>query len=112
MLDEIKAAGVPVLLLHPTMMRFVGDAENGSFETASKLAATDVPFAIQSGRSEGYVPKTHIVLFEAALAAAHGLGFEGALRSITIDAATILGVDDRLGSARTRQGRRLGALRR
>lgn len=96
MLDEIRAADVPVLL-HPTMMRFVGDAENGSFETAAKLAAAGIPFAIQSG-FEGYVPKTRVVLFEAALAAAHGLSFDGALRSITIDAARILGVDDRVGS--------------
>ena len=96
LLDEIREAGVPVLL-HPTMIRFVGDARNGSFETASKLAEAGIPFAIQSG-FESYVPKTRIVLFEAALAAAHGLGFDGALRSITIDAATILGVADRVGS--------------
>jgi len=95
-LDEIRAAGVPVLL-HPTMMRFVGDAENGSFETAAKLAEAGIPFAIQSGY-ESYVPKTRIVLFEAALAAGHGLGFDRALRSITIDAARILGIDDRVGS--------------
>ena len=38
------------------------------------------------------------MLFEAGVAAAHGLGFENALRSITINAARILGVDDRVGS--------------
>ena len=38
------------------------------------------------------------MLFEAGVAAAHGLGFENALRSITIDAARILGIDDRVGS--------------
>ena len=96
LLDEIAAAGVPVLL-HPTMIRYVGDTENGSFETAAKLAEAGIPFAIQSG-FESYVPKTRVVLFEAAHAAAHGLGFERALRSITIDAARILGVADRVGS--------------
>ena len=35
---------------------------------------------------------------EAGVAAAHGLGFEQTLRTITIDAAKILGVADRVGS--------------
>ena len=39
-----------------------------------------------------------MVLFETALAAANGLAFEQALAAITIDAAKILGVDDRVGS--------------
>jgi imidazolonepropionase-like amidohydrolase len=38
------------------------------------------------------------VLFEAGLAAAHGLPFEKALAAITIDAAKIIGVADRVGS--------------
>lgn len=96
LLDEIVQAGVPVLL-HPTMLRFTGDAENGSFETAAKLADAGILFAIQSG-FESYVPKTRVVLFEAAHAAAHGLGFDRALRAITLDAARILGVAERVGS--------------
>jgi imidazolonepropionase-like amidohydrolase len=94
--DQIKAAGVPVIL-HPTMERSDGDAENLSFETASALRAAGIPFALQSGY-EGYVPKTRIVLFEAAIAAANGLSFDQALASITIDAAKILGVDGKVGS--------------
>ena len=42
--------------------------------------------------------KTRVILFEAAIAAANGLSFEDALASITIDAARILGVDNRIGS--------------
>ena len=80
-----------------TMMRAVGEAENLSFETASKLAEAGIPFAIQSGY-ESYVPKTRVVLLEAGVAAGHGLTFDQALRSITIDAARIIGVDDRVGS--------------
>lgn len=94
--DELAKAKVPVIL-HPTMYRAVGDAENLSFETASKLKKAGVLFAIQSGY-EGYVPKTRVVLFEAGVAAANGLKFEDALASITIDAAKILGVDKRVGS--------------
>lgn len=96
MLDDIKAAGVAVLL-HPSMQRAVGDRENQSFETAARLKAAGIPFAIESGY-ESYVPKTRVALFEAALAAANGLTFEQALASITIDAARILGVDTRVGS--------------
>jgi len=94
--DKLKAANIPVIL-HPTMYRAVGEAENLSFETAAKLKKAGVLFAIQSGY-ESYVPKTRVVLFEAALAAANGLKFEDALASITIDAAKILGIDNRVGS--------------
>jgi imidazolonepropionase-like amidohydrolase len=94
--DEIKRAGVPVIV-HPTMARSNGETENLSFETASKLKEAGIPIALQSG-FEGYVPKTRVLLFEAGVAAAHGLGPEGALRASTLDAAKILGLDKRLGS--------------
>jgi imidazolonepropionase-like amidohydrolase len=35
---------------------------------------------------------------EASMAMAHGLGQERALRAVTIDAAKLLGIDDRFGS--------------
>jgi imidazolonepropionase-like amidohydrolase len=35
---------------------------------------------------------------EAAVAMVHGLGFDRALRAITLDAAKLLGIDDRFGS--------------
>lgn len=95
-LDEIKASGYPVII-HPTMARSFGDTENLSMETASKLRAKGIPFALQSG-FEGYVPKTRVVLWEAGVAAANGLKFEEALASITIDAAKLLGVEKRVGS--------------
>ena len=44
------------------------------------------------------MPKTRLVLFEAAEAAANGLSFDEALALITIDAARILGIDKRVGS--------------
>ncbi len=95
-LDRIREAGVPVLI-HPTMYRAGGETENLSFETASKLRAAGIPFALQSG-FEGYVPKSRLVLFEAAVAAANGLTFEQALATITIDAARLLGIAERVGS--------------
>jgi imidazolonepropionase-like amidohydrolase len=94
--DSIKAAGVPVIV-HPTMMRAFGETENLSMETASRLRAAGIPFALQSGY-ESYVPKTRVVLFEAALAAARGLTPEQALAAVTIDAARILRIEGRVGS--------------
>lgn len=95
-LDQIKASGYPVIL-HPTMERAGGETANISRETASKLRAAGIPFAIESG-FEGYVPKTRVVLFEAGMAAANGLTFEQALASISIDAAKILNIAERVGS--------------
>ncbi len=95
-MNEIKASGYPVIV-HPTMYRAGGDTENISFETASKLKAAGVPFALQTG-FEGYVPKVRVLLFEAGVAAAHGLRFEDALASVTIDAARLLGIANRVGS--------------
>ena len=97
--DRIKAAGVPVIV-HPSMRRGgAGETENISFETAATLRAKGIPVALQSG-FEGYVPKTRVALFEAAIASANGLTTEQALATITSDAATILGVADRIGSLR------------
>ena len=94
--EEIAAAGVPVLL-HPTMIRPYGPAENAAFTTAGVLHDAGIPVAIQSGW-EPYVPKTRIVLYEAAIAAAHGLPREAALASITRVPAEVLGMSDRIGT--------------
>ena len=53
--------------------------------------------AFQSG-FEPYVPKTRVVLFEAALFSANGLGFEKTLQGLTLDAAKLLGIQNRVGS--------------
>ena len=95
-LNEIKASGFPVVI-HPTMARAGGDTESLSLEDAAKLKAAGIPVALQSGY-ESYVPKTRVILFEAAMAAANGLSRNDALALITIDAAKILGLDARIGS--------------
>ncbi len=92
LLEEITEAGAPVLL-HAPMSR----VRNGSYETAAALADAGIPFAIQTG-FEGYVPKTRVLLWEAAIAAANGLGMERALEAVTLSPARILGIDDRVGS--------------
>jgi imidazolonepropionase-like amidohydrolase len=95
-LDEIKAAGVPVIL-HPPMIRAWGETENASYTTVRKLLDAGIPVTIQSGY-ESYVPKTRVVLFEAAILLQHGLNFDEALSLITLDAARILGLEDQVGS--------------
>ncbi|WP_331129327.1 amidohydrolase family protein [Longimicrobium sp.] len=95
-MDEIRRANVPVIL-HPTMVRLGGETAGATLETASRLRQAGITVALQSG-FEGYVPKTRVVLFEAAVAAANGLSMEDALRTITIDAARVIGVGDRVGS--------------
>ena len=109
-LDEIQAAGVPVII-HPTMIRPGGDAANAAFTTAATLHEAGIPFAFQSGY-EGYVPKTRVPLFEAAIAVANGLPREAALNALTLAPAQILGLGDQHRLARSRQRRRPRALQR
>jgi len=94
--DEIKAAKAEVIL-HATMARNEGDMLNMNRESAAILTAAGIPVSIESGY-EGYVPKTRIVLLEAAVALANGLSFNDALASITMNPAKVLGLDKRLGS--------------
>lgn len=96
MLDEIQAAGVPVIA-HPPMARYAGELENASRKTPAQLQKAGILFAFQSGY-ESYVPKTRVVLYEGGVAAATELGPEAALRAVTLDAARILGLEARLGS--------------
>lgn len=96
LLEPIKASGVPVIV-HPIMARASGEKENLTFTLPVKLQTAGIPFAFQSGY-ENYVPKTRVVLFEAGMAAAHGLAKELALAALTIRPAEILGLSARVGS--------------
>ena len=97
MAAALKKAGVPVVV-HPTMQRTGGmETFHTHLGNAAALADHKVTLAIGSG-FEAYVPKTRVVRFEAAVAMVNGLGFERALRAITLDAARILGIEDRFGS--------------
>jgi imidazolonepropionase-like amidohydrolase len=95
--DRLADAKLPVIV-HPTMQR-VADMEtyNSFLGNAAVLAERGLLIAICSG-SEGYVPKTRVVRHEAAMAMVHGLGFDRALRAITLDAAKLLEIDDRFGT--------------
>jgi imidazolonepropionase-like amidohydrolase len=95
--DAILDAKVPVIV-HPTMQRPSSpETFHGHLGNAASLMDRKIPTAICSA-FEGYVPKTRVLRFEAAMAMVNGLGHERALRSITLDAAKILGIDDQFGS--------------
>jgi imidazolonepropionase-like amidohydrolase len=95
--DQLRAEEVP-LIVHPTMQR-LGEMEtfHTTFTNAAHLTNSGVTLSIGSG-FEGYVPKTRVIRHEAGLAMTYGLGFDRALRAVTLDAAVILGIDDRFGS--------------
>jgi imidazolonepropionase-like amidohydrolase len=64
------------------------------YATPALLHEAGVDFAIYSGG----VANVFSLTYEVGMAVAFGLPMDKALRSLTIDAARLLGVDDRLGS--------------
>jgi imidazolonepropionase-like amidohydrolase len=96
LIDEIKQAKAEVIL-HPVMARNEGDMLNMNRESAMILTKAGIPVSIESGY-EGYVPKTRIILYEAAMAVAYGLPYEEGLKSITMNPAMLLGIEKQVGS--------------
>jgi imidazolonepropionase-like amidohydrolase len=96
--ERIAASKAPVIV-HPTMQRAGSSLEtlNSSTNNARMLAEGGIPIALCTA-FEGYVPKTRVLRAEASMAMAHGLGHERALRAVTIDAAKLLGIENRFGS--------------
>src|SRR5699024_7431378 len=74
-----------------------GDTRNMAFTTAAQLMDAGIEVAMQSG-FEGYVPKTRVVLLEAAMTLPHGATFEQALEMVTVAPARLLNLADRVGS--------------
>lgn len=66
-----------------------------NYSLPARLAQAGVRFAIASGDE---TPHERNLPYAAAMAAAHGLARDQALRAITLSAAEILGVADRYGS--------------
>jgi hypothetical protein len=64
------------------------------YATPARLHEAGVDFAIYSGGTANVFSLT----YEAGMAVAFGLPLDKALRALTLDAARLLGVDDRLGS--------------
>ena len=82
MADELKKAGVPVIV-HPTMQRPAASMEtlHAFVGNAAALDAAGVPITLCTG-FEGYVPKMRVLRYEAAMAVGaggldHGRGAAG-----------------------------------
>ena len=76
------------------------DAYDAAFTLPQRLRSAGVKYCI-AGEGPGYpggASNTRNLPYHAACAVAYGLPREEAIRSITLSAAEILGVDDRVGS--------------
>ncbi len=95
--ERLAEAQVPVLV--GPVLQVPGSLEtmNVMYENAGLLKKAGVTVTMTSGY-EGYVPKTHVILFEVALAAVNGLGREAAMQAVTLDAAKVLGIAETHGS--------------
>lgn len=93
--SDLKSRNIPVIL-GPilSMPQREDDAYDVLFTNAKTLYDNGIPFAIQSGDAHN----ARNLPYHAAACAAFGLPKEEALKSITINAAQIWGVADRLGS--------------
>jgi len=96
LIPEIKNANAEIIL-HATMARNAGDMVNMTMESAAILTKAGMAVSIETGY-EGYVPKTRILIFEAAEAMAFGLSFDEALKAVTLNPARLLGIADKVGS--------------
>ncbi|MDX3773265.1 amidohydrolase family protein [Chromatiaceae bacterium AAb-1] len=95
MAEELAAADVAVIYTSPYGLPTRADeAYNQAFRTPAVLAQAGVNFALSL---DGYWD-TRNVVYAAGQATAFGLTPEQALRSVTINAAQIAGVADRIGS--------------
>lgn len=93
--DYIRESGFPAIV-GPTMSASSKiELSNKSFLTVAKLAQAGVKVAITTDHP---VTQMQYLPLCAGLAVREGLGFEDALRAITINAAEIIGAQDRVGS--------------
>jgi len=100
--DEIKKRDIPVIL--EDLYRGAGSIEDKGFnpENPAILSNAGVKIAFRSHEGSWYSPGVAWsggdLLEIAALAVKYGMSEEAALRAVTIDAAEIIGADDRIGS--------------
>lgn len=97
--DRLKESGLPVILngVHD-LPRKDQEAFDAPYGAAAALHAAGVSFAIGDGGSSFGSSNVRNLPFHAAMAASYGLDPEQALRSVTLGAAEIIGVADRVGS--------------
>ncbi|PKD44303.1 hypothetical protein CWD77_02215 [Rhodohalobacter barkolensis] len=94
--DHLKTKQIPVIVTSVlTSSNRDWESYDARYSLPSKLHEAGVQFAIAGGSS---APYAHRLPYEAGAAAAFGLDADTALRSVTSFPATILGLDDRIGT--------------
>ena len=94
-MEELKAAGFPAIVGPDMASRNKIEVQNMAFKTAGLLSGRGILTAITTDHP---VSKIQFLPTCAGLAVKAGMSPEEGLRSITINAAKICGVDDRVGS--------------
>ena len=95
--DAVAESGFPAIVGPSLASRSKNEVNNSDFKTAGVLARAGVLVALTTDHP---VSRIQYLPLCAALAAKEGLGEEEALRAITLNAARICRVDQRLGSLR------------
>jgi imidazolonepropionase-like amidohydrolase len=91
----LKEKNIPVILGNVLAMPSREDNFHAStYQLAGELAQAGVKFAFSSGDNQN----VRLVPFQAAISVAWGLSREAAIKALTIDAAEILGIANRVGS--------------
>ncbi len=94
--DHLRAKQIPVIVTSVlTSSNRDWESYDARYSLPSKLHEAGVQFAIAGGSSAAYA---HRLPYEAGAAAAYGLDEDTALRALTTYPATILGLDDRIGT--------------
>lgn len=93
--EELKATGFPAIVGPDMASRNKIEVQNMAFKTAGLLAEYGILTAVTTDHP---VSKIQFLPICAGLAVKAGMSPEEGLRSITINAAKICGVDDRVGS--------------
>ena len=93
--DEIKASGFPVIVGPELTSRSKIEVKNMNFRTNGVLNKAGILFAITTDHP---VTMLQYLPLCAGVAVKHGLPVEEGLKAITINAARICRVDDRVGS--------------
>ena len=96
-MEELRAAGFPAIVGPDMASRNKIEVQNMAFKTAGLLAGYGILTAITTDHP---VSKIQFLPICAGLAVKAGMAPEEGLRSITINAARICGVSDRVGSLR------------
>lgn len=94
-MDELKEASFPAIVGPDMASRNKIEVQNMAFKTAGLLAGRGILTAITTDHP---VSKIQFLPICAGLAVKSGMDFEEGLRAITINAAKICGVDERVGS--------------